>query len=100
MGHSHGLFGLQQVFGEPFQHLLLQQEFIHDEKSASQTGVGRGWIVAGALEDDRQAMRRTIGPTGTGCYSDCVQAMNPVTQTVITMITTPSRGVVIVRMST
>jgi hypothetical protein len=27
MGRSHCLFGLQQVFGEPFQHLLLQQEF-------------------------------------------------------------------------
>ena len=31
MGCPHGLFGLQQVFGEPIQHLLLQQEFIHDE---------------------------------------------------------------------
>ena len=31
MGRPHCLFGLQQVFGEPFQHLLLKQEFIHDE---------------------------------------------------------------------
>jgi hypothetical protein len=27
MGLPHCLFGLLQVFGEPFQHLLLQQEF-------------------------------------------------------------------------
>ena len=32
MGRPHCLFGLQQVFGEPLQHLLLQQEFIHDER--------------------------------------------------------------------
>jgi len=32
MGRPHCLFGLQQVFGEPFQHLPLQQEFIHDER--------------------------------------------------------------------
>ena len=32
MGRPHCLFGLQQVFGEPFQNLLLQQEFIHDER--------------------------------------------------------------------
>ncbi len=31
MGRLRCLFGLQQVFGEPFQHLLLQQEFIHIE---------------------------------------------------------------------
>jgi hypothetical protein len=31
MGHPHCLFGLQQVFGEPFQHLLPKHEFIHDE---------------------------------------------------------------------
>jgi len=31
MGRPRRLFGLQQVFGEPFQHLLLKQEFIHDE---------------------------------------------------------------------
>jgi hypothetical protein len=31
MGRPRCLFGLQQVFGEPFQHLLLEQEFIHDE---------------------------------------------------------------------
>ncbi len=30
MGRPHCLFGLQQVFGQPCQHLLLQQEFIHD----------------------------------------------------------------------
>ena len=29
MGRLRCLFGLQQVFGEPLQHLLLQQEFIH-----------------------------------------------------------------------
>ncbi len=29
MGRPLCLFGLQQVFGEPFQHLLLKQEFIH-----------------------------------------------------------------------
>ena len=32
MGHPRCLFGLQQVFGEPFQHLLMQQDFIHDER--------------------------------------------------------------------
>ncbi|MDB5900426.1 MAG: hypothetical protein JWP41_4028 [Ramlibacter sp.] len=32
MGCPHCLFHLQQVFGKPFQHLLLQQEFIHDER--------------------------------------------------------------------
>ena len=32
VSHPHCLFGLQQVFGEPFQHLLLKQEFIHDER--------------------------------------------------------------------
>ncbi len=31
MGGPRGLFDLQQVFGEPFQHLVLEQEFIHDE---------------------------------------------------------------------
>ena len=31
MGRPRCLFGSQQVFGEPFQHLLLKQEFIHDE---------------------------------------------------------------------
>jgi hypothetical protein len=31
MGRPRCLFGLQQVFCEPFQHLLLKQEFIHDE---------------------------------------------------------------------
>jgi hypothetical protein len=31
MGRPHCLFGLQQVFGEPFQHLLPKDEFIHDE---------------------------------------------------------------------
>jgi hypothetical protein len=35
MGRSHCLFSLQQIFGEPFQHLLLQQEFIHDEVGTS-----------------------------------------------------------------
>lgn len=28
----HGLFGLQQVFGELFQHLPPQQELIHDQR--------------------------------------------------------------------
>jgi len=37
MGRLRGLFGLLQVFGKPFQHVLLQQEFIHDERSASRT---------------------------------------------------------------
>jgi hypothetical protein len=32
MGRPNCLFGLQQVFGEPFQHLLPQHEFIHDER--------------------------------------------------------------------
>ena len=32
MGRPHCLLGLHQIFGEPFQHLLLQQEFIHDER--------------------------------------------------------------------
>jgi hypothetical protein len=32
MGFPRGLFGLLQVFSKPFQHLLLQQEFIHDER--------------------------------------------------------------------
>ena len=31
MGRARRLFGLQQVFGEPVQHLLLEQQFIHDE---------------------------------------------------------------------
>jgi hypothetical protein len=31
MGRPRCLFDLQQVFGEPFQHLLLLHEFIHDE---------------------------------------------------------------------
>jgi hypothetical protein len=31
---------LQQVFREPFQHLLLQQAFIHDERSASRASGG------------------------------------------------------------
>jgi hypothetical protein len=34
MGCAHCLFGLQKVIGEPFQHVLLQQEFIHGERSA------------------------------------------------------------------
>jgi hypothetical protein len=32
MGRPRCLFGLQEVFGEPFQHLLLKQQFIHDER--------------------------------------------------------------------
>lgn len=32
MGRPHRFFDLKQVFSEPFQHLLLQQEFIHDER--------------------------------------------------------------------
>ena len=32
MGRPRCLFGLQQVFGEPSQHLMPQQEFIHDER--------------------------------------------------------------------
>jgi hypothetical protein len=31
LGRPHCLIGLQQVFGEPFHHLLLQQRSIHDE---------------------------------------------------------------------
>jgi hypothetical protein len=31
MGRPHCLFGLQQIFGKPSHHLLLQQEFIHDK---------------------------------------------------------------------
>ena len=41
MGRPDCLFGLQQVLGEPLQHLLLQQEFIHDESQASRTSGGR-----------------------------------------------------------
>jgi hypothetical protein len=48
MGRPHCLFGLQQVFGEPNQHLLLQQEFIHDERWASQTSGGRALIMKGS----------------------------------------------------
>ena len=32
MGRPRCFFGLQQVLGEPFQHLLLLQQFIHDER--------------------------------------------------------------------
>jgi hypothetical protein len=32
MGRSHCLFDFQQVIGEPFEHLLLQEEFIHEER--------------------------------------------------------------------
>ena len=49
MGLSHGLFGLQQVFGEPFQHLLPQHEFIHDQSWASQTNGGQVLIVPGSI---------------------------------------------------
>ena len=31
MGRPRRLLGLPQVFGEPFQHLLLKQEFVHHE---------------------------------------------------------------------
>jgi hypothetical protein len=41
MGRTHCLFGLQKVLGEPVQHLLLQQEFIHDERSAHRQERGR-----------------------------------------------------------
>ena len=41
MGRPRCFFGLQQVFGEPFQHLLLEPEFIHDERrNLEQAGVG------------------------------------------------------------
>jgi hypothetical protein len=40
MGRPRRLFGLQQILCEPFRHLLLQQEFIHDERSASRTSSG------------------------------------------------------------
>ena len=36
MGDPYCLFGLQQVFGEPFQYLLPKHEFIHDERYASE----------------------------------------------------------------
>lgn len=45
MGCSHCLFGLQKVFGEPFQHLLLQQKFVHDERSVSRTSGGHSLIM-------------------------------------------------------
>jgi hypothetical protein len=48
MGRPRCLFGLQQVFGEPFQHLLLQQEFIHDERWASRTSRGQILIMKGS----------------------------------------------------
>ena len=41
MGLPHGLFGLQQVFGEPLQDLLLQQEFIHG--CGGRLEQARGW---------------------------------------------------------
>jgi hypothetical protein len=34
------LFRSQQVFGEPFQHLLPQHELIHDDSLASRTDGG------------------------------------------------------------
>ena len=45
MGRLRCLFGLQQVFGEPIQHLLLLQEFIHDERWAWPTSGGRVLIL-------------------------------------------------------
>ena len=45
MGRPHRLFGLQQVFSKPMQHLLLQQEFIHGEGSASRTSRTSGGQV-------------------------------------------------------
>jgi hypothetical protein len=54
MGRPRCLFGLQQVFGEPFQHLLLQQEFIHDEKSASRTSGGQVLIMKGSTSSPRR----------------------------------------------
>jgi hypothetical protein len=42
------LFGLQKVFREAFQHLLLQQKFIHDEREASRTSGGQILIMKGS----------------------------------------------------
>ena len=49
-GRPYCLFGLQQVFGEPFQHLLLQHEFIHDDRQALQTGKGTSLDYEGILQ--------------------------------------------------
>lgn len=51
------------------------------------------------MEGDNRRRRMGEG-TASGCYSACVRPMNPVTQAVIDMISTPATGEVIVRMST
>jgi len=48
MGRPRCLFGLQQVFGEPFQHLLQQQEFIHDDRPVSRPSGGQVLIMKGS----------------------------------------------------
>jgi len=40
MGRPRGLFDLQQIFGQLFQHLPLQQELIHDERWACRANEG------------------------------------------------------------
>jgi hypothetical protein len=59
-----------------------------------------GSIAAKLPMEGGNRRRRTCEGTASGCYSACVRPMNPVTQTVINMISTPARGEVIVRMST
>jgi len=58
MGHPHGLFSLQQVVGEPLQHLLPKNEFIHDEWWASRMIEGQGFIVNGSTNLPRDCLER------------------------------------------
>jgi hypothetical protein len=46
MRRARSLFDLKQVFGEPFQHLLLHQGFVDHERRASQTSGGRLIVTA------------------------------------------------------
>lgn len=59
MGRQRRLFGLQQVLCESFQHLLLQPQFIHSEKSVSQTSVkGNVLIMKGCARFECGSERR------------------------------------------
>jgi hypothetical protein len=48
MGSPHCLFGLQQVVGEPLQHQLPKDEFIHNERGTSRKSVWQIFIVNGS----------------------------------------------------
>ncbi len=63
MRRARCLFSMPEVFGEPFQHLLLQQEFIHDESGNLGEAEARGThSLAGQPAED--SIREFVSSAG------------------------------------